>query len=90
LRAGEHVDVLAATPSPDVSAAPTMAAVVASDVAVISAPVVRAGGDSALDSAANDGATNDGALVVLATTLEQARALAQAELTARLSAVVVQ
>jgi hypothetical protein len=100
LRAGEHVDVLAATPPARVSAAtpssgssaaPTMAAVVASDVAVISAPVVQAGGEAALDPVTSAGlATSDGALVVLATTREQARALAEAELTARLSAVVVQ
>jgi Flp pilus assembly protein CpaB len=85
LRAGEHVDVLAATPAAAASTAPAMAAVVASDVAVVEAPAATNGGEAALDAA-----TGDGALVVLATTRDEARALAQAELIARLSAVVVQ
>jgi Flp pilus assembly protein CpaB len=100
LSAGEYVDVLAATPpsgiatAPTVStASPTLAAVVASGVRVISAPVASAGVESSEDADGGAGGlaatTGDGALVVLATTPEQARALAQAELAARLSAVVV-
>lgn len=85
LRVGEHVDVLAATASSGVTSAPTLAVVVATDARVVAAPSSSADGQGALGSSADGG----GALVVLATTTEQARALAQAELTARLSAVVV-
>lgn len=84
LRVGERVDVLAATPSSSAATPATSATVVASDVGVLSAPSSPDGANSTLDSA-----TGDGALVVLATTPEQAKTLAQAQLTARLSAVVV-
>jgi len=83
LRVGEHVDVLAATPSSGATSA-VAATVVADDVQVIAMPAAVNGGNANLDAAASDGA-----LVVLATTPDQAKALAQAELNARLSAVVV-
>jgi Flp pilus assembly protein CpaB len=97
LSAGEYVDVLAATPSSGTASTPTtssaLAAVVASDVRIISAPIAGAGtnnGDHPDDVGSSlESVTGDGALVVLATTPEQARALAQAEIAARLSAVVV-
>lgn len=84
LRVGEHVDVLAATPSSGGGSGAGRAAVVADDVRVVAIPATPDGGNAALDSA-----TGDGALVVLATSTDQAKALAQAELSARLSAVVV-
>ena len=91
LRVGERVDVLAAIPRPgtpatsaDSAASAASAVVVAEDVRVVATPTTPDGGSAALDSTAGDGA-----LVVLATTPDQARSLAQAELTARLSAVVV-
>ena len=92
LRVGERVDVLAAIPQPgtpaaasaDSAASAASAVVVAEDVRVVATPTTPDGGSAALDSTAGDGA-----LVVLATTPDQARSLAQAELTARLSAVVV-
>ncbi len=84
LRAGEHVEVLAASPPSGGATPATSATVVADDVRVVAAPTAADGGNAALDATANDGA-----LVVLATTPEQARALAQAQLVARLSAVVV-
>jgi Flp pilus assembly protein CpaB len=86
LRVGERVDVLAAIPQPGTTTATSAAsaAVVAEDVRVVATPTTPDGGSAALDSTAGDGA-----LVVLATTPDQARSLAQAELTARLSAVVV-
>ncbi len=88
LRVGERVDVLAATASlsgsSSGSSTPTAATVVADDVQVLAIPTTPNGGDGGLDSPAGDGA-----LVVLGATPEQARALAQAQLSARLSAVVV-
>jgi Flp pilus assembly protein CpaB len=92
LRVGEHVDVLAATPSsgltsatapPSVTASVT-ASVVASDVRVLFTPHPPTGA-----AAEPYPGANDGALVIFATSAEEARALAQAELTSRLSAVVV-
>jgi pilus assembly protein CpaB len=81
LQAGQHVDVLAASTSTD-TAATDPAALVASDVAVVAVPAPTQGAAaSALDG--------EGALVVLATTPLQARQLAQAAVSARLSVVVV-
>lgn len=85
LRPGERVDVLAAStaPSSGPSGGPSgggVAAVVASGVRVVA--IAPPGTGNALDAAA-------GALVVLATTPDDARALAQAQATQRLSAVVV-
>ena len=84
LRVGERVDVLAATPSSGATTSAVSATVVADDVRVLAVPASTDGGDASLGAA-----TGDGALVVLATTPDEARALAQAELTAQLSAVVV-
>jgi Flp pilus assembly protein CpaB len=80
LRPGEHIDVLAASTS--ATDPPDAATVVASDVRVldVTTPPATANADS----------FDEGALVVLATTPVQARALAQAQVSARLSAVVVQ
>jgi hypothetical protein len=63
------------------------ATVVAADVMVVAIPIASAppGGGSQVDS----GVGIEGALVVLATTPLQARLLAQAQVTSRLSAVVV-
>jgi len=95
LRAGEHVDVLASSTSVSTSAlasattadqpdvTPSAAAVVAADVTVVAIPSAPAGPGAAADPAF------EGALVVLATTPDQARRLAQAEVSARLSAIVV-
>jgi len=90
LRAGEHVDVLAASTatwttstsaSNDTAVAPSTAAVVAADVTVVAIPpqTVGAVADQAFE----------GALVVLATTPDQARRLAQAQVSDRLSAIVI-
>jgi len=85
LRVGEHVDVLAATPSSGLTSVPTVVAtVVASDVRVLFTP-----GPPTSGAAEPYPGANDGALVIFATSAEQARALAQADLTSRLSAVVV-
>jgi Flp pilus assembly protein CpaB len=88
LRPGQWVDVLAANTSTEPGAAPTAAAVVAAGVAVVAIPV---GAAAAGGLNANPGADvgGEGALVVLATTPLQARQLAQAQVSARLSAVVV-
>ena len=86
LRPGERVDVLAAAARPDAAVADA-ATVVAADVAVVALP-----GEAPPGAANEPGNVIDptqGALVVLATTPEQARVIAQAQATARLSAVVV-
>ncbi|MDQ1540364.1 MAG: pilus assembly protein CpaB, partial [Actinomycetota bacterium] len=87
LRVGQRVDVLAANTSTEPGAAPTAAAVVAASVAVVAIPVASAVGSLNADPGADVG--GEGALVVLATTPLQARQLAQAQVSARLSAVVV-
>jgi Flp pilus assembly protein CpaB len=88
LRVGQRVDVLAANTSTEPGAAPTAAAVVAAGVAVVAIPVASAAtGSLNTDPGADVG--GEGALVVLATTPLQARQLAQAQVSARLSAVVV-
>jgi pilus assembly protein CpaB len=93
LRAGQHIDVLAASTAVDGVAALAGAAggggsgaavVVAANVMVVAIPVQTSAGPTA----ANDVGV-EGALVVLATTAAQARVLAQAQVSARLSAVVV-
>jgi len=71
-----------------------VAAVVAANVQVVAVPRAASssglgGGGSTGTGDANDSIGIDGALVVLATSAAQARALAQAEVSARLSAVVV-
>jgi pilus assembly protein CpaB len=81
LRVGEHVDVLAATP-PSGGSTISAARVVADDARVVAMPTPS-------DGEAADSTSEEGALVVLAATPDQAKALAQAELTSRLSAVVV-
>jgi Flp pilus assembly protein CpaB len=65
LRSGDRVDVLAAAQSPDGTVPPTRARAVAQSVSVLSVPRVPAG-------AAGD----QGALIVLATTRDQAAMLA--------------
>jgi hypothetical protein len=60
------------------------AVVVAADVLVVAIPVLPSAGTAAVSDVGVEGS-----LVVLATTAAQARALAQAEVSARLSAVVV-
>ena len=88
LRTGQRVDVLAANTSTEPGAAPTTATVVAAGVAVVAIPLVSAAtGGLTADPGADVG--SEGALVVLATTPLQARQLAQAQVSARLSAVVV-
>jgi pilus assembly protein CpaB len=82
LRPGMRVDVLAASPATD--GAPAAASVVAADVTVVAIP----GAASTADNAATDVGV-EGALVILATNATQARQLAQAQVSARLSAVVV-
>jgi pilus assembly protein CpaB len=85
LQPGQRIDVLAAsTAAGDTVGA---ASVVAADVMVVAIPIASAppGGGSPVDS----GVGIEGALVVLATSALQARVLAQAEVTSRLSAVVV-
>jgi pilus assembly protein CpaB len=98
LQPGQRVDVLAASTDvepggADASSEPTVggtaaalaATVVAADVSVVAIPV------AAVPSAGNgdDDVAVEGALVVLATTPRQAQLLAQAQVSARLSAVVV-
>jgi pilus assembly protein CpaB len=88
LRPGQHIDVLAASTATQPEAAPTAATVVATDVAVLALPIpAAAGGGSADPTSADIGV--EGALVVLATSLDQAKRLAQAQVSARLSAIVV-
>jgi len=86
LQPGQRVDVLAASTSTQSQASQAVAAVVAADVQVVAIPTGATG------SGNNAGAQDlgmEGALVVLATTPAQARALAQAQVSARLSAIVV-
>ena len=92
LQPGQRIDVLAASTAVGSSAgaatgsATAAATVVAADVMVVAIPVAAAppGGGSQVDSVGVEGA-----LVVLATSPLQARQLAQAQVTSRLSAVVV-
>jgi Flp pilus assembly protein CpaB len=63
------------------------AAVVAADVMVVAIPIASAPPGAASDSNGDVGV--EGTLVVLATTVTQARQLAQAQVSSRLSAVVV-
>jgi pilus assembly protein CpaB len=87
LQPGMRIDVLAASSSStldSVGAGVAPATVVASDVTVVAVPTSSASGPSAN---AIDPLDQDGALVVLATTPAQARVLAQAQVSDRLSAV---
>jgi pilus assembly protein CpaB len=88
LQPGMRIDVLAASSSSSALAAPGAsaepAAVVAHEVTVVAVPSTTGSGGSAGDV---DPLDQDGALVVLATTPEQARMLAQAQVSDRLSAV---
>jgi pilus assembly protein CpaB len=106
LRAGQHIDVLAASTAVDAGAAAAGlvggsargggigsgsgegAVVVAADVLVVAIPARPSAGPAAVNDV-GVGVGVEGALVVLATTADQARDLAQAEVSARLSAVVV-
>ncbi len=94
LQPGQRIDVLAASTAVGDAAvagstagpAVQVASVVAADVMVIAVPVASApSGGAQVDSDVGV----EGALVVLATSPLQARLLAQAEVTSRLSAVVV-
>jgi pilus assembly protein CpaB len=90
LQPGQRIDVLAAsTAVGDAGPAGSTvasASVVAADVMVIAIPIASAArGGAQVDS----GVGVEGALVVLATSPLQARLLAQAQVTSRLSAVVV-
>jgi pilus assembly protein CpaB len=97
LQPGQRIDVLAASTavgdagpagSGSTTGAPVSAAtVVATDLMVVAIPIASAppGGGSQVDSDVGV----EGALVVLATSPLQARLLAQAQVTSRLSAVVV-
>jgi pilus assembly protein CpaB len=87
LRPGQRIDVLAASTATQPEAAPTAATVIATDVAVLAIPIPAAAGGSADATSADVGV--EGALVVLATSPDQARRLAQAQVSARLSAIVV-
>lgn len=84
LQPGQRIDVLAANTATDSTA--TTAVVVAADVLVIAIPVASAPSGG---SQVNSDVGVEGALVVLATSPLQARLLAQAQVTSRLSAVVV-
>jgi len=92
LRPGQRIDVLAASTdtggesgtAPTTPAAGTAAAVVAADVMVVAIPNV-----SATPGNATGDVGVEGTLVVLATSAIQARQLAQAQVSSRLSAVVV-
>lgn len=87
LQPGDHVDVLAAR-APEAGlpeeASPAAADLVAADVAVVALPTAPSDSTSSVA----DGSSG-GALVVLATTPTQARLLAQAAVTSKLSAIVV-
>lgn len=78
LRPGDRVDVLAARTSTEEAAGDPVRSV-APDVAVVAVP---------RDGEAASTATSEGVLVLLATTSEQAAALAQAAATSRLSVVL--
>ena len=82
LRPGERVDVLAASTAGAATGTVvgTGATLVASDVTVVRVPS---------NTSPADGLTAQGALVVLATTQAEARLLTQAQVSARLFAVVV-
>jgi pilus assembly protein CpaB len=86
LEPGTRIDVLAAAGATLDSTSTVLepAAVVAHDVTVIELPAVTAAGATDTDPLGQDGA-----LVVLATTPEQARLLAQAQVSDRLSAVSI-
>jgi pilus assembly protein CpaB len=88
LRPGQRIDVLAASTATQPEAAPTAANVVATDVAVLAVPIPTTAGAGSADATSADVGV-EGALVVLATSPDQARRLAQAQVSARLSAVVV-
>jgi pilus assembly protein CpaB len=81
LRPGDVIDVIAATAQWDDAAAPRTAAV-AQGVTVIALP------DSTRSTGSSDSLTENGALVVLATTSEQAARLAQAGTGSRLSIAI--
>jgi predicted dinucleotide-binding enzyme len=88
---GQRIDVLAASTATDAGAAVaapaiTTAAIVAADVMVVAIPIASAP-PGATDATGDVGV--EGTLVVLATNALQARQLAQAEVSSRLSAVVV-
>jgi len=85
LQPGQRIDVLAASTAVGDEAG--SASVVAADVMVVAIPI--AAGQPAGGSQVDSDVDVEGALVVLATTALQARQLAQAEVTSRLSAVVV-
>jgi pilus assembly protein CpaB len=100
LRPGQRIDVLAASTAvpgdvgaaggsaPAVGAATDGAAsVVAANVMVVAIPVVAAPPGTVSDASGDVGV--EGTLVVLATTPMQARQLAQAQVSSRLSAVVI-
>jgi pilus assembly protein CpaB len=100
LRPGQRIDVLAASTAVpgDVAAAggsaaavgataDAAAAIVAANVIVVAIPIAAAPPGSASDASGDVGV--EGTLVVLATTPMQARQLAQAQVSSRLSAVVV-
>jgi len=84
LQPGQHIDVLASVTSTAAGAGSGPATVVAADVSVVAIPTPPSDATGQVV-----GPGFDGALVVLATTPEQARELAQAEVSDRLSAVVV-
>ena len=86
LQPGQHVDVLAASTSTQPQASQAVAAVVAAGVRVVAIPSGTSGPNGTADT---QDLGIEGALVVLATTPAQARALAQAQVSTRLSAVVV-
>ena len=92
LRPGQRIDVLAASTdtqggSVAAPAADAAAIVVAADVTVVAIPNVSRTPGSASDATGDVGV--EGTLVVLATSVFQARQLAQAQVSSRLSAVVV-
>jgi Flp pilus assembly protein CpaB len=91
LRPGQRVDVLAASVATDANTAPNAAAVVAANVDVLAVmrPAETSGTTGSTGGVVGADAASDGALVILATTPTQARQLAQAQVTARLSAIVV-
>jgi Flp pilus assembly protein CpaB len=100
LQPGQRVDVLAADTSTQPGLDPAVAGlgaaaelavatVVAANVQVVAVPRAASSSGSSGSGDANESIGVDGALVVLATSAAQARALAQAEVSARLSAVVV-
>ncbi|MDQ1486502.1 MAG: hypothetical protein QOJ62_2195, partial [Actinomycetota bacterium] len=75
----------------DANTAPNAAAVVAANVDVLAVmrPAETSGTTGSTGGVVGADAASDGALVILATTPTQARQLAQAQVTARLSAIVV-